>query len=69
LHHRATRAQMTAGLYSSLDERRGSGHEGTPRKLVDISRLSALGWKARISLREGIGEAYADFLTKRVREK
>jgi GDP-L-fucose synthase len=42
--------------------------DGTPRKLVDISRLSALGWKATVSLREGIGKAYADFLTKRMRE-
>ncbi|MFE1601964.1 GDP-L-fucose synthase family protein [Methylobacterium sp. ID0610] len=28
--------------------------DGTPRKLVDVSRLNALGWKARISLRDGI---------------
>jgi GDP-L-fucose synthase len=43
--------------------------DGTPRKLVDISRLSALGWKARISLREGLAKAYADFLTNRTRER
>lgn len=28
--------------------------DGTPRKLVDVSRLSALGWSARIGLRDGI---------------
>ena len=43
--------------------------DGTPRKLVDVSRLSALGWKAKISLREGLGKAYADFLTNAVRER
>src|SRR6266516_2773352 len=43
--------------------------DGTPRKLVDVSRLSALGWKAKVSLREGLGKAYADFLTNPLREK
>ena len=28
--------------------------DGTPRKLLDVGRLSALGWRARTSLREGI---------------
>jgi GDP-L-fucose synthase len=36
--------------------------DGTPRKLLDISRLKALGWKQKTPLREGIGLAYADFL-------
>jgi len=43
--------------------------DGTPRKLLDVSRLSALGWKAKTSLREGLGKAYADFLTSAVRER
>jgi GDP-L-fucose synthase len=43
--------------------------DGTPRKLVDVSRLSALGWKAKVSLREGLEKAYADFLTSAVRER
>jgi GDP-L-fucose synthase len=43
--------------------------DGTPRKLVDVSRLSALGWKATVSLREGLEKAYADFLTSAVRER
>jgi GDP-L-fucose synthase len=33
--------------------------DGTPRKLVDVGRLSALGWKARIPLREGVQRTYA----------
>lgn len=36
--------------------------DGTPRKLLDCSRLNALGWKAQTSLREGISIAYRDFL-------
>lgn len=36
--------------------------DGTPRKLMDSSRLFSLGWKPRITLREGIADAYAWFL-------
>jgi GDP-L-fucose synthase len=35
--------------------------DGTPRKLLDVSRLAALGWRAKTPLREGIALAYADF--------
>jgi GDP-L-fucose synthase len=35
--------------------------DGTPRKRLDISRLSALGWTAAIPLREGLTDAYRDF--------
>ena len=35
--------------------------DGTPRKLLDVGRLSALGWRARTSLRDGIARAYAAF--------
>ncbi len=36
--------------------------DGTPRKLLDVTRLKALGWKARTDLHEGIELAYADYL-------
>ena len=36
--------------------------DGTPRKLLDVSKLTALGWVAKTPLREGLKEAYADFL-------
>ncbi|MEO6848957.1 MAG: GDP-L-fucose synthase [Chthoniobacterales bacterium] len=36
--------------------------DGTPRKLLDVSKLTALGWKAKIGLREGIQNAYAWYL-------
>ncbi|MBK6637734.1 MAG: GDP-L-fucose synthase [Rhodocyclaceae bacterium] len=35
--------------------------DGTPRKLMDVSRLTRLGWVARTPLPEGIAQAYADF--------
>ena len=35
--------------------------DGTPRKLMDSSRLNALGWQANVSLEEGLCLAYADF--------
>ncbi len=35
--------------------------DGTPRKLMDVSRLHAMGWKHSIDLREGITSVYADF--------
>ena len=35
--------------------------DGTPRKLLDVSRLKALGWQSRIGLEEGLRSAYADF--------
>jgi GDP-L-fucose synthase len=36
--------------------------DGTPRKLVDVTRLNALGWKAKTPLREGLAATYAWFL-------
>jgi GDP-L-fucose synthase len=36
--------------------------DGTPQKLLDVSKLAALGWRARIALRDGLTAAYADFL-------
>lgn len=36
--------------------------DGTPRKLMDSSRLARLGWQAKVDLESGIGLAYTDFL-------
>lgn len=38
--------------------------DGTPRKLMDSSRLLAMGWKPKIDLASGIGLAYRDFLKR-----
>ena len=37
--------------------------DGAPRKLMDVSRLQALGWKPRVGLQEGLAAAYRDFLS------
>ncbi|MDE3248645.1 MAG: NAD-dependent epimerase/dehydratase family protein, partial [Bacteroidota bacterium] len=42
--------------------------DGTPRKLMDVSKIHALGWKHRIALSEGIGLAYQDFLKSHATE-
>ena len=41
---------------------------GTPRKLCDVSHLAALGWRAKVGVREGIRIAYEDFLHGDVRK-
>jgi GDP-L-fucose synthase len=38
--------------------------DGTPRKLMDSSRLHALGYRHKVSLREGLEKTYQDFLSK-----
>ena len=38
--------------------------DGTPRKLMNVGRLTALGWQAQIGLREGIAKTYASFLAE-----
>src|SRR3972149_1900607 len=38
--------------------------DGTPRKLLDSSKLTAMGWKAKTGLREGLKLAYHDFLRR-----
>ena len=35
--------------------------DGTPRKLLDVSKLEAMGWKARVSLEEGIRRVYREY--------
>ena len=38
--------------------------DGTPRKLMDVSKLHSLGWKHKIELQEGLALAYQDYLSK-----
>ena len=65
--YRATIAEF-AGLVADVVGYSGrlvfdpSRPDGTPRKLLDVSRLSRLGWRAGTDLRTGLAAAYADFL-------
>jgi GDP-L-fucose synthase len=55
-------AQMimqVAGLDGDIEFDAGKP-DGTPRKLLDVTRMKALGWTARIDLRSGIRSAYED---------
>jgi GDP-L-fucose synthase len=40
--------------------------DGTPRKLMDVSKLHSLGWKHQVELEQGIHLAYQDFLAKHI---
>jgi GDP-L-fucose synthase len=51
----------TVGFEGQIELDR-SKPDGTPRKLLDVSRISALGWKPRIALRDGIRSTYRWFL-------
>jgi GDP-L-fucose synthase len=39
--------------------------DGTPRKLMDVSRLKAAGWQARISLQDGVRKTYQNYLEEK----
>ncbi len=39
--------------------------DGTPQKLLDVSRLRELGWEAKISIRDGIEQAYGWYVSKK----
>jgi GDP-L-fucose synthase len=39
--------------------------DGTPRKLLEVSRMTKLGWAPRVSMEEGIALAYREFLARR----
>ena len=56
-----TRLVMRIIDYDGAIEHDLSRPDGTPRKLLDVSRLAALGWAARTPLEDGIATAYADW--------
>jgi GDP-L-fucose synthase len=42
--------------------------DGTPRKLMDSSRLNELGWKAQVGLEDGLKSAYQDYLNNQAKK-
>ena len=48
--------------YRGVIETDSSKPDGTPRKLLDVSRLAAAGWRPRIKLAEGLAHTYQDYL-------
>jgi GDP-L-fucose synthase len=59
----ATEVQTVVGHRGAI-EWDATKPDGTPRKLQDVSRLSALGWRAQTSLQDGLQRTYAWFLQK-----
>ena len=67
--------QSLAALIAEMSDYEGkvewdsSKPDGTPRKLLDVSRMTQLGWKAKISLEEGIKRTYRDYLEEKASGK
>jgi GDP-L-fucose synthase len=55
-------AQLIAGVveYDGTIETDPTKPDGTPRKLLDVSKLHALGWQHRITLPDGVAQVYAE---------
>ncbi len=59
----AERVRDTIGFQGKI-EWDSSKPDGAPRKLLDVSRMKALGWSPRTPLEEGLKKAYEDFLAR-----
>jgi GDP-L-fucose synthase len=59
-------ARLVASIvgYSGAISYDTSRPDGTPRKLLDVSRLTKLGWRARTSLQDGLRQAYQSYLSE-----
>jgi GDP-L-fucose synthase len=56
--------QRVTGFQGRL-EWDSSKPDGTPRKLLDVSRIRSTGWEPKVSLEEGVARTYQDFLSER----
>jgi GDP-L-fucose synthase len=63
IHNLATKIASVVGFQGDIVYDL-SKPDGTPRKLLDISRLSALGWSPKIELEDGLKCTYQNFLTR-----
>ena len=61
---RARRRRLSRATSSTTPSR----PDGPPQKLLDYSRLAALGWTPKISLRDGLARGLCRFLSRRARE-
>lgn len=61
IHELATLIAQVVGFEGEL-QFDASRPDGTPRKLLDVSRLRTLGWTAKTSLRDGLARTYQDYL-------
>ncbi len=61
-------AEMVAEITGFTGETRWdtSKPDGTPQKLLDVSRINELGWKAEIGLRDGVERTYREFMDSRM---
>jgi GDP-L-fucose synthase len=59
----AERVREAVGFQGGIDWD-ASKPDGTPRKLLDVGRMKAFGWSPRITLDDGLRQAYADFLSR-----
>jgi GDP-L-fucose synthase len=58
-------AELVKGIIGFSGEIVWNGElDGTPRKLLDISKIKAFGWEPKISLKDGIKRTYEDFLNE-----
>ena len=59
-------AETVAGVVGYRGEFRydATKPDGTPRKLLDVSRLRQLGWTPRTTLREGLGKTYDWYVSR-----
>ena len=55
---------MKAVGFQGAIEFDSSKPDGTPRKLLDVSRANGLGWRAKMPINQGIANAYEDFLSR-----
>lgn len=64
-------AGLVAGIVGFKGEIKwdSSKPDGTPRKLMEVSRLTRAGWKARIGLEEGIRDTYQNYLSEKASGK
>jgi GDP-L-fucose synthase len=58
------RAAMRAVGFDGRIEFDASKPDGTPQKLLDVSKLADLGWRSRIGLESGLTTTYQDFLQR-----